>query len=181
MIAAERDGTVLRHARKEDMSCIDVITVLCYRGIHESYVEMLGEECYQAVRHEPHLTWEERKTGQVHRLFSEHPDWVWVLEQKAEIIGFVTFMLFPSQSYGHIDNNGVDPKHAGKEWGRFMYQHVLKHFRDKGLSFAHVDTGLDDAHIPARRAYESVGFDRKVPVVEYWQDLNSNNSGSVPG
>jgi len=89
-------------------------------------------------------------------------------------------MLFPGQSHGHIDNNGVDPKHAGKGWGKFMYQNVLKHFRDKGLRFAHVDTGLDDAHIPARRAYESVGFDRKVPVVEYWQDLNRNNSGSVP-
>ena len=62
-----------------------------------------------------------------------------------------------------------------------MYQHVLKYFRDKGLRFAHFDTGLDDAHIPARRAYESVGFDRKVPGVEYWQDLSRNSHGSVPG
>ena len=33
------------------------------------------------------------------------------------------------------------------------------------------DTGLDDAHIPVRRAYESVGFDRQVPSVDLWQKL----------
>jgi hypothetical protein len=61
-----------------------------------------------------------------------------------------------------------------------MYQHVLDHFRQQGLRYAHVDTGLDPAHIPARRAYESVGFDRQVPIVEYWQDLSANNPGSRP-
>ena len=53
-------------------------------------------------------------------------------------------------------------------------------FRAQGLRFAFVDTGLDDAHIPARRAYEAVGFDRRVPVAEFWQDLWANNPGSMP-
>jgi hypothetical protein len=61
-----------------------------------------------------------------------------------------------------------------------MYRHVLQHFREQRLRFAHVDTGLDDAHIPARRAYEAVGFDRAVPGVEYWQDLDARNAGSLP-
>jgi hypothetical protein len=59
-----------------------------------------------------------------------------------------------------------------------MYRHVLDRFRTLGLRFAHVDTGLDDAHIPARRAYEAAGFDRQVPTVEYWQDLSRHNPGS---
>jgi hypothetical protein len=37
--------------------------------------------------------------------------------------------------------------------------------------FAQVDTGLDEAHIPAGRAYEAVGFDRRVPNVDLWQRL----------
>jgi hypothetical protein len=49
------------------------------------------------------------------------------------------------------------------------------------LHFAHVDTGLDDAHTAARRAYEAVGFDRTVPGVDYWQDLESLNPGSTAG
>jgi hypothetical protein len=62
-----------------------------------------------------------------------------------------------------------------------MYRHVLDHFREQGLRFAHVDTGLDDAHIPARRAYEAAGFDRQVPTVDYWQDLSLRNPGSTLG
>ena len=104
-----------------------------------------------------------------------------MLVDSGKIIGFVTFYLFQEQGYGHIDNNGVHPDFIGKGWGKFMYQHVLQHFRNEGLRFAHVDTGLDPAHIPARRTYESVGFDRSVPIVEYWQDLESRNPGSEPG
>jgi ribosomal protein S18 acetylase RimI-like enzyme len=180
MIIAERAGVSLRLARPEDLRHVDEITIICYQPIFDSYVAMLGEACYQVVRHDPELTWEERKTGQVHRLFREHPEWLWVLEQNGTVFGFVTFYLFPEQGYGHIDNNGVHPDYAGQGWGRFMYQHVLNYFRRQGLLYAHVDTGLDPAHIPARRAYEAVGFDRQVPTVEYWQDLGQNNPGSVP-
>jgi len=60
-----------------------------------------------------------------------------------------------------------------------MYRHVPERFRAEGLRYAHVDTGLDDAHVPARRTYEAVGFDRTVPTVEYWQDLSQRNPGST--
>lgn len=180
MIIAERTGVILRQAAAEDLPRIDEITVICYTPIFESYLAMLGEECYQVVRHNPELTWEERKTRQVHNLFQERPDWLWVLERDGDVFGYISFVLFPDQGYGHIDNNGVLPERAGQGWGKFMYQHALEHFRQLGLRYAHVDTGLDPAHIPARKAYEGVGFDRQVPSVEYWQDLGQRNPGSYP-
>jgi len=178
VLIAKRQDAILRHATDGDLPRVDEISVVCYQPIWESYVAMLGEACYQAVRHNPELTWKERKTGQVHRLYREHPENLWVLEKAGEVIGFVTFELFPKQNFGHIDNNGVHPGHSGQGWGVFMYRHVLQHFREHGLRFAHVDTGLDEAHSPARRAYEAVGFDRRVPNVEYWQDLDRHNRGS---
>lgn len=180
MIITTRDDVILRYARDEDMPGIDEITITCYRPIWESYVEMLGRECYEAVRHDPELTWEERKNRQNHSLYQEHPEWLWVLDKNGEVIGYVTFRLIPEKNMGLIANNGVHPGHTGHGWGKFMYRHVLQHFRESGMRFAFVDTGLDDAHIPARRAYEAVGFDRQVPVVEYWQDLDRHNSGSEP-
>ena len=142
---------------------------------------MLGEDCYAAVRPDPELTWEERKIGQNRDLFAKHPECVWVLEEDGNVFGFVTFWLVREKQYGHLDNNGVHPSRAGEGWATFMYRHVLEHFRAQGLRFAHVDTHLDDAHTPARRAYEAVGFDRPVPAVEYWQDLSARNPGSSPG
>src|SRR3990172_8023353 len=98
MIVADREGVVLRHATDDDLPRVDEITILCYRPIFESYLAMLGEECYRAVRHDPELTWEQRKTGQVHRLYREHPDRLWVLENQGELIGFVTFELIPEKN-----------------------------------------------------------------------------------
>jgi ribosomal protein S18 acetylase RimI-like enzyme len=169
LVVAEREGVQLRYAKREDLPKVAEIAIICYSPIQESYVSMLGEECYQAVRSNPELTWEERKTGQILRLFDERPEQVWVLEFGEQLIGFVTFHLFPA--YGHLDNNGVHPDFAGQGLGKFMYRQVLNHFRELGLRFAHVDTGLDPAHEAARRAYESVGFDRQAPEVHYWQDL----------
>jgi ribosomal protein S18 acetylase RimI-like enzyme len=171
---------VLREAGEADLDAIDALTVSCYAPIQASYVAMLGEECYESVRHRPELTWQERKIAQNRDLYERHPDQVWVVEEAGSVIAFVTFWLLTDQGYGHIDNNGVQPTRAGEGWATFMYRHVLERFRRLGLRYAHVDTGLDDAHIPARRAYEAVGFDRTVPVVEYWQDLSARNPGSVP-
>ena len=133
---------------------------------------MLGPETYEAVRHEPAaVVGRSGRCAQNRRLFDAHPEQVWVLERSGDVFGYVTFWIFPEQSYGHIDNNAVRADVAGQGWATFMYRHVLDRFRELGLRFAHVDTGLDDAHIAARRAYEAVGFDRAVPIVEYWQAL----------
>ena len=104
-VVAKREDVVLRQARDEDLPRVDEITVICYTSIHESYVAMLGEECYERVRHNPELTWGERKTRQNRRAYEEHPEWVWVLEEDGEVFGFITFYLFPQQGYGHIDNS----------------------------------------------------------------------------
>jgi ribosomal protein S18 acetylase RimI-like enzyme len=178
---ASRDGVVLRQARPDDLDAIDRLTIEGYAAIQESYVAMIGTETYDAVRLEPELSWEERKCAQNRSLFENHPDQVWVLERDSDVIGYVTFWLFPEKSYGHLDNNAVRADSAGQGWATFMYRHVLEHFRSLGLRFAHVDTGLDDAHVAARRAYEAVGFDRRVPTVDYWQDLGSRNPGSESG
>jgi GNAT superfamily N-acetyltransferase len=179
VLVATKGGAALRHARDDDLEAVDALTVESYRPIFESYLAMLGEDCYDAVRLEPDLTWEERKIRQNRRLYDEHPDQLWVLEEDGDVFGFVSFWLFPDSSYGHLDNNGVRADRAGQGWATFMYRNVLDHFRKLGLRFAHVDTGLDDAHVPARRAYEATGFDRQVPTVEYWQDLSLRNPGST--
>jgi ribosomal protein S18 acetylase RimI-like enzyme len=170
-LIAKRGEVVLRTAVEDDLPAVDALTAVCYAPIQASFVAQLGEDCYEAVRPEPDLSWKKRKARQNRSLFADHPDQVWVLEADGKIIGFVTFWLFLEQRYGHIDNNGVDPDRVGEGWASFMYRTVLEHFRSLGLGFAHVDTGLDDAHIPARRAYEAVGFDRQVPNVNHWQRL----------
>jgi ribosomal protein S18 acetylase RimI-like enzyme len=171
VVIAQRDGVVLRPAREQDLAAIDALTVAGYAGIQESFVSMLGADLYQTVHADPGRTWDERKCAQNRDLFAKHPEQVWVLDDAGEVFGYVTFWLSPERSYGHLDNNAVAADRAGRGWATFMYRAVLDRFRELGLQYAHVDTGLDDAHIPARRAYEAVGFDRAVPSVDLWRRL----------
>ena len=171
LVVARRDEVVLRHAAAADLPAIDQLTTVGYAPIQESFVAMLGQDLYETVQSDAGRTWEERKIEQNRRLFAEHPEQVWVLEDTGWVFAYVSFWLFPERSYGHLDNSAVDPSCRGEGWARFMYIHVLEHFRSLGLRFAHVDTGLDDAHIPARAAYEAVGFDRSVPTVDLWRRL----------
>jgi hypothetical protein len=48
-----------------------------------------------------------------------------------------------------------------------MYAFVLERMREAGMKAAIVSTGADNAHAPAKRAYEKVGFSGPVPSVEY--------------
>ena len=62
----------------------------------------------------------------------------------------------------NITNNAVDPFCGEKGVGQEMYQAALARFKAEGMRAVMVNTGLDEAHAPARRAYERAGFKRKV-------------------
>ena len=82
-----------------------------------------------------------------------------------------TMFIDPERCIGTILNNAVDPAAQGQGVGTAMYERVLTLFRDAGMEYARVHTGLDEGHAPARRAYEKAGFDLSIPDVTYYQKL----------
>ena len=100
-----------------------------------------------------------------------NPGCVLVSELAGEVVGFITFTLDRERKIGVIGNNAVRPEHAGKGIGSAQYLAVLEIFRREGMQFACVTTGLDEAHAPARRAYEKVGFVPVLSFVEYMMVL----------
>ncbi|MDF1539138.1 MAG: GNAT family N-acetyltransferase, partial [Candidatus Thorarchaeota archaeon] len=162
---ATKNEFALRFATKEDFPRIDEITITCYQAIYDSWVAMHGKELHFHLN-DPKEDWEAKKTKQNHDLFAKHPEWVWVLEKDAVIIGFVTFLLKRDKSIGIIENNVVLPEFAGKGLGKFMYRSVLQYFREQNIKYAHVETGLDSPHGPARKAYEGVGLQTVTGILD---------------
>jgi ribosomal protein S18 acetylase RimI-like enzyme len=72
---------------------------------------------------------------------------------------------------GIIGNNAVDPDCGLKGIGQQMYRFALERFRAEGMAWANVDTGLDEGHAPARRAYERAGFDITISSIHYYRKL----------
>ena len=92
-------------------------------------------------------------------------------ELEGRVVGFITYTLSRETAFAEIGNNAVDPECQGLGIGTDMYRYVLDVFREEGLKFAKVNTGLDRAHAPARAAYEKAGFTQFIPMVCYYQEL----------
>lgn len=97
---------------------------------------------------------------------------VFVAEVDGEIAGFVFAVLDAEHKTGEIGLNAVAPARQGRGIGRLMYEHALARLKERGAEIAYVGTGGDAAHEPARRAYEALGFDRVIPAVHYYRELN---------
>jgi len=178
-IIARRGGVILRTARDDDLPRIIYITVICYTPIHDSFLEVVGEDVYQGIVADPGRDWKAHKAQRVRETFKEHPGCVWVLEQAGSVFGFITYAVFPERKRAWIEENGILPEHRNQGWATFMLRHVLSDLRQRGIRVASVEVDLDDVHIAARRAYRAAGFDRHHHIAIYHQNLELNNPGSM--
>jgi SOS response regulatory protein OraA/RecX len=52
-----------------------------------------------------------------------------------------------------------------------LYDAVFERLREAGCEAVRVGTGLDDAHAPARRAYEKAGFEASLSSIVYYKKI----------
>ncbi|MCC7495324.1 MAG: GNAT family N-acetyltransferase [Fimbriimonadaceae bacterium] len=175
MTIAQRDDVVLRHGTTDDLEAVQAIATACWMPIFASFRQLVGEAIFAEVWGGDPPSWIEQRRQHYERWLREKPESIWVLDRAGELLGFVTFNIDPAKGLGTLNTNGVRPDLRGQSWGTFMYRVVLQHFRDLGLVTATVQTGLDDSHAPARRAYEAAGFRANTPMVNYYLDLRESH------
>lgn len=158
---------MIRTYMPEDLETLADIGNRAWRGIYAMFRSLYGEELFRLINPDPSRS----KGEQVRNHCMKHPEWVFVCERKGEIAGFITFRLEKDKKIGVIGNNARAPECPEKGVGQEMYAAVLEYFRKNGMLYAKVNTGLDPAHAPARRAYEAAGFDIRHEEVVYYKKL----------
>ena len=167
-MASPSDQTpCIRAVRPEDVDTICDIAVRAWEPIFAEFRRCMGDEMFEAK----HDGWREDKAAQVRNHAENHPDWVIVTELDGRAVGFLTFVIKEQQSFGEIGNNAVDPEYQGRGLGAAQCARALELFREAGLKYAEVWTGLDDSHAPARAMYEKAGFGQTWPAVTYMRPL----------
>ncbi|MBC8453322.1 MAG: GNAT family N-acetyltransferase [Chloroflexi bacterium] len=154
----------IRAFRPADLHTILEIAVAAWRPIFASFREIIGDELFDLTTPDP----DDKKRQQVTRACQDDsPTIVWVAEFDDEIAGFITVDMNHETLVAEIGNNAVSPNHQHRGIGTQMYEFVLDYMRQSGMKYAIVETGGDESHAPARRAYEKVGFAGAVPSVVY--------------
>jgi GNAT superfamily N-acetyltransferase len=158
---------IIRPARDEELPRIRQIAKQAWSPIYAYFREKMGEDLWTREHPGDPL---EQKADVVERHFREHPDQAFVTEVDGEVVGFCTYTLRDSL-VGVVGNNAVAPEAQGKGVGSLQYETCLQRMREAGMIYARVQTGLDPAHAPARRAYEKVGFEPVRPHIDYYMTL----------
>jgi ribosomal protein S18 acetylase RimI-like enzyme len=158
---------MIRQARTEDVARIKEIAVLAWSPIYVLREHLMGRQLFHML----HPDWKTVKSSEVESHFKKYPQWTIVLEEDDKVVGFLTYFLDQGKKIGEIGNNAIHPDYQGRGLGEIMYREAIKRFRDSGMLYAKVGTQLDDAHIPARAAYEKLGFRPITRSVIYYMKL----------
>jgi len=94
-----------------------------------------------------------------------------VTEVDGEVAGFITHAIDRARRVGTIHYNAVSPDFQGMGIGSLQVERVLEVFREAGMQYATVGTGLNEGHAPARRIYEKNGFKPLIQYVMYAREL----------
>jgi ribosomal protein S18 acetylase RimI-like enzyme len=158
---------MIRAYQQEDLETLVEIGNLAWRDIYRMFRECFGDELFQLQVPDP----QSAKGEQIRSHCQHHPECVIVYEEAGRVVGFVTFRMDCAKGMGELGNNGVHPDVRGRGIAQELYAAALDRFRQAGLQYAKVHTGLDPAHGPARRAYEKAGFNIRHEDVEYFRKL----------
>ena len=158
-----------RHATEGDLDRIGEIIRQGWEPIFAAHEENMGEELFRAV----YPNWAETVKASVGRQLAQRPDWVYVVESRetGEVIAFIVYLLDRERGLGTVGLNAVAAELQGQGIGTMMYTWVLDLFRREGLKYAREKTGMNDAQVAARRAYEKAGFDISRTEVWYYTYL----------
>ena len=156
---------IIRLAEERDVERLVSIARNEWSAVYEGYREQLGEELFAMAYPTPLDT----KEAQIRRVALG--GYCYVAEIDGVVAGFITYLYDENLKIGTISNNAVSAEFRGRGIGPRMYEFIFDLLRSKGAIAVRVTTGLDDAHAPARRAYEKAGFSANLPSLTYYRKL----------
>lgn len=151
-------------------SKLDAVVKLSLRAwepVFESLRTAMLPEVYRAFYRDD---WRLAQRAAVESVCADEDVLVWVASEASRTAGFVALKLHHEDGMGEIYMIAVDPDFQRRGIATGLISHSLGCFEDAGMSIVMVETGGDPGHAPARRAYESAGF-QLLPVARYFKAL----------
>lgn len=157
----------IRDCEEKDIKAVVALSLLAWAPVFDSFGQVLGPEIY--ARLYPDWTSSQRKL--VEDVCRDRAKYiVQVAELVGNVAGFVAYSLNVEEQIGEVYLLAVHPEYQNRGIGTKLTNAALGDMRQREMKLAHVGTGGDPAHAPARRTYEKAGF-RALPVVQYYKYL----------
>lgn len=96
----------------------------------------------------------------------------WTAWRDDQLLGCAALKALDS-THGELKSMRTDPRFLRQGVARALLQHALDQARLTGMQRVSLETGSMDAFLPARRMYETVGFEYTDPFADYQPDPHS--------
>jgi GNAT superfamily N-acetyltransferase len=159
------EAILIRPARAEDADACVAIALAEWEAIYQGYREQLGDELFAI--HFPSY----RATKESGIRANLASGTAYVTEVDGRVAGFIHYLYDAGRRIGTISNNAVSGDFRGRGIGPRQYEFVFDRLRELGAVGVRVQTGLDEAHAPARRAYQKAGFEAHTDSITYYKKL----------
>jgi ribosomal protein S18 acetylase RimI-like enzyme len=155
----------MRSFNESDLVEIVELSLLAWEPIFESMEKVLGSRIF-------HLIWPDWKKSQAEgvggacRATDKYH--ALVAELDGRVVGFIAYEL--KGETGEVVLLAVHPEFQKRGIATQLNVAALDAMKAAGMKMAIVETGGEDGHAPARRAYEKAGY-TGLPLVRYFKDL----------
>ena len=154
----------VRPYRPEDLPVIQEITAAAFDGV--SAIHQYIERRFGTIND---TDWRFRKAREIEGDVAREPEGIFVAEEEAGVIGYITTWTDKEAGIGHIPNVAIAVGRQGEGIGRKLIEHAMSHFRDIGMTHAKIET-LEHNEV-GYHLYTSLGFEEMVRQVHLFTKL----------
>ena len=160
---------VIRNSTEKDVEPICALAVQQWAIIYDEFKSQMGEELYDMFYEGDPL----KKKEEDVRANANDFEHCLVTEVDGKVVAFAHFRTekINGELVGVLGHNAVNSDYKGRGIAGKQYAAIFEKMKELGCIAVKVQTGLDDAHAPARRAYEKAGFEKNLPNVVYYKKL----------
>jgi ribosomal protein S18 acetylase RimI-like enzyme len=152
----------IRNYTPDDKAAILDITLRAWAPVFKKMELSMSTEIYEIFVPD----WKAEQTRSVNSICDTPEVHVIVADEGGKIVGFSSTKYHPDDFLGEVYMIGVDPDHQQQGIGKALMDESLAMIKKQGFKLAMVETGGDPGHEPARKTYESMGFEL-TPVARY--------------
>jgi ribosomal protein S18 acetylase RimI-like enzyme len=155
----------IRQFDDSDFPEIVELSLLAWEPVFESFEKVLGPRVFPILYPDWRETQAEGVEGACRAKDKYHAV---VAELDGRVVGFIAYEL--KGETGEVVLLAVHPEFQRRGIATQLNQAALGAMKAAGMKMAVAETGGEEGHAPARKAYEKVGY-TGLPIVRYFKDL----------
>jgi ribosomal protein S18 acetylase RimI-like enzyme len=150
---------------ESDVTQIVELSLLAWEPVFESFEKVLGRRIFPILYPDWRKGQREGVEGACRATDKYH---TLVAEIDGRVVGFIAYEL--KGETGEVVLLAVHPEFQRRGVATQLNVAAFDAMKSAGMKMAVAETGGDEGHAPARRAYEKVGY-TGLPLVRYFKDL----------